>query len=133
MHNEFYHAATGAVVTLSRYKDGQRIDKIYVPPKDRGLGVGRLMLSLVLEAADMERIPLYLIICADDDSPLCNVMLERWYYSNGFRRDDGYYIYKRLPTCADIRICASELKKIGVIGSNAKRVVRMGRLKTPMH
>lgn len=133
MNNEFIHRESGASVTLSRCKDGRRIDKIFVPHESRGMGFGNLILDAVLLQADLERVTLYLVICADDDGPLCNFGLERWYRSKGFELEEGRYTYKRLPKCVDTFICESKLKQIGVIGLNAKRVKFMGRLKTPTH
>jgi predicted GNAT superfamily acetyltransferase len=96
MHNQ-YVSKVSAVCLLSNYKGGKRIDKIFVPTEIRGYGYGRDLMRDVLDIADIEGVTLSLVICADDDAAMCNLALERWYTSLGFKRKEGYCEYERPP------------------------------------
>lgn len=137
MLNQIIDVKTGAVCLLSRYKDGKRIDRIYVPHKNRGKGAGSAMLKRVCDQADLENVTLRLIICADSDEPnvgLDNLQLQTWYRKFGFDRDEGaLYTYKRLPKCADIANLLLKQNRIAVIGLYAKRARRADLAKILMH
>lgn len=133
MRNQYIDVKTGAVCLLSRYRDGRRIDRIWVPEAHRQKGAGNRLLKHVLLAADAEQITLRLIICADDDSDMDNLALQRWYRSLGFDNDDGaLYTYKRLPKCADIPDSMLRLNQMVAFTSNARRAKRVDLVRTLM-
>lgn len=73
---------------LARFKDGMLIENINIPDHLRGKGHGHWLLEHLLEIADKERVPLYLIITSTRSS-LTYADLRDWYTRHGFKRSTG--------------------------------------------
>lgn len=92
---------TGATVTLSRFKGGYWVDKVFCPHDQRGKGAATRVMRRVLADADAKGITLKLVIAEDGDGGPDNVQLERWYNKLGFVVD-ATITYVRKPHAAPL-------------------------------
>lgn len=72
--------------------DGWTISRINVPARNRGKGLGTMMLKHIIADADAEGVDLWLEVSPSDG--LGRLELERWYIRHGFKfhRATGYMV-----------------------------------------
>lgn len=83
-----------AIADVIPFRDGKIITRMNVPVQFRRKGFGRELLRSILDAADEEKVILYLEVASSGE--MGNKVLEDWYSRRGFEyQTDG--IWKRRP------------------------------------